>query len=152
MEGGRWCRGIGDKLDWVTLFVSYSFASLVIDRVVQIPVINGVWRRRKINSRWESKLVLSGKTCIYTHPQVRLHPRLLRKLTAILAQLLRVAFPESGEIPDEWRKALIFKKHQKTKSGELQAIGFHFVSGKIIKSLYITSLGIWGRRRSWLSC
>lgn len=59
---------------------------------------------------------------------------------------------ETEEISDEWRKALIFKKDQRTKSGELQVIEFHFVSGKIIKSLWVTSLGIWRRRRRWLGC
>ncbi|CAM4587958.1 unnamed protein product [Lepidochelys kempii] len=75
-----------------------------------------------------------------------LHPRVLKELTAVIAEQLAIIFENSwrtGEVPDDWKKANvvpIFKKGKKEDPGNYRPVSLTSVPGKIMEQVLIESI------------
>ncbi|CAM5087737.1 unnamed protein product [Eretmochelys imbricata] len=75
-----------------------------------------------------------------------LHPRVLRELVDVIAELLDIIFENSwgsGEVPYDWKKANvvpIFKKGKKEDPGNYRPVSLTSVPGKIIKQVWKESI------------
>jgi len=67
----------------------------------------------------------------------RMHPRVLRELADVIAELLSIIFERSwrtGEVPEDWRKANVtpvFKKSKREDRGNYRASQPHFCPWKV---------------------
>jgi len=71
------------------------------------------------------------------------HPRVLRELVGVIAELLSIIFERSwrtGEVPEEWRKANvipIFQKGKKEDPGYYRPVSLTSIPGKVIEQLIL---------------
>ncbi|KFP27068.1 RNA-directed DNA polymerase from mobile element jockey, partial [Colius striatus] len=72
-----------------------------------------------------------------------MHPRVVRKLADVIAELLSVIFKESwrtGKVPEDWRKANVtpvFKKGRKDDSGNYRPVSLTSIPGKMLEQLIL---------------
>ncbi|CAM4629674.1 unnamed protein product [Lepidochelys kempii] len=75
-----------------------------------------------------------------------LHPRVLKELAAVIAELLAIIFENSwrtGEVPDDWKKANvvpIFKKGKKEDPENCRPVSLTSVPGKIMEQVLKESI------------
>ncbi|KFP31038.1 RNA-directed DNA polymerase from mobile element jockey, partial [Colius striatus] len=76
----------------------------------------------------------------------RMHPRVLRELSDVIAKLLSIIFQQSwgtGEVPEDWRKAnvtLVFKKDRKDDSGNYRPVSLTSIPGKVMEQLIVDDI------------
>ena len=72
-----------------------------------------------------------------------IHPRVLRELVNVIAELLSIIFERSwrtGEVPEDWRKANVtpvFKKGKKEDPGNYRPVSLTSIPGKVMEQLIL---------------
>ncbi|KGL78094.1 RNA-directed DNA polymerase from mobile element jockey, partial [Tinamus guttatus] len=75
-----------------------------------------------------------------------IHPRVLRELAEVIAQLLFIIFERSwkvGEVPEDWTKASVtpvFKKGKKEELGNYRPVSLTSVPGKVLEQLILETI------------
>jgi len=83
-----------------------------------------------------------------------IHPRVLRKLAEVIAELLSIIYQHSlltGEVPEDWRLASvtpIYKKGCKEDLGNYRPVSLTSVPGKIVEQIVLKEI-TWHVWDSW---
>ena len=84
----------------------------------------------------------------------RLHPRVLRELVGVIAELLSAIYQHSwlsGEVPEDWRLAdvtPIYKKGRKEDPGNYRPVSLTSVPGKVMEQIILGEITRQGIRPS----
>ncbi|NXT06727.1 RTJK polymerase, partial [Prunella fulvescens] len=76
----------------------------------------------------------------------RMHPRVLRELAEVIAGPLSIIFAkswETGEVPEDWRKANVtpvFKKGKKEDPGNYRPVSLTSIPGKVMEHLILGAI------------
>ncbi|KGL73116.1 Putative 115 kDa protein in type-1 retrotransposable element R1DM, partial [Tinamus guttatus] len=75
-----------------------------------------------------------------------MHPRVLRELAVVIAQLLSIIFERSwraGEVPEDWKKTNVtpvFKKDKREDPGNYSPVSLTSIPGKVIEQLILETI------------
>ncbi|KFZ60307.1 RNA-directed DNA polymerase from mobile element jockey, partial [Antrostomus carolinensis] len=75
-----------------------------------------------------------------------MHPQVLRELAEVIARPLSIIFAkswETGEVPEDWRKANvtpIFKKGKKEDPGNYRPVSLTSIPGKVMERLILGAI------------